>query len=69
MRIQNSLCAWRENRRFGKRARGTRVDPPLFLLGIWRSGTTYLHNLLARDDRFAYANNAVARGIQEECVP
>jgi hypothetical protein len=26
----------------------------LFILGIWRSGTTHLHNLFAQDDRFAY---------------
>jgi hypothetical protein len=28
------------------------VPPPLFVLGIWRSGTTYLHTLLTRDHRF-----------------
>ena len=28
-------------------------EPPLFILGIWRSGTTHLHNLLARDARLA----------------
>ena len=34
--------------------RATQPQPPLFILGIWRSGTTHLHNLLARDARFAY---------------
>jgi hypothetical protein len=34
----------------------TKLDPPLFILGIWRSGTTHLHNLLAQDDGFAYPN-------------
>ncbi len=38
---------------YGRKVRNTRVDPPLFILGIWRSGTTHLHNLLAQDDRFA----------------
>lgn len=28
-------------------------DDPIFILGHWRSGTTYLHELLAVDDRFA----------------
>jgi hypothetical protein len=28
----------------------------LFVLGHWRSGTTHLHNLLSRDDRFAFPN-------------
>jgi hypothetical protein len=47
------FAAW-ENLRHARRIQETKVDPPLFVLGIWRSGTTHLHNLLARDDRFAY---------------
>ena len=35
-----------------------RLPPPLkapvFIVGHWRSGTTFLHNLLAQDKRFAY---------------
>jgi hypothetical protein len=27
---------------------------PLFIIGHWRSGTTYLHNLLSQNDIFAY---------------
>ncbi len=27
---------------------------PIFILGHWRSGTTLLHNVLCRDDQFAY---------------
>jgi hypothetical protein len=33
------------------------APPPLFVLGHWRSGTTHLHNLLARDRRFAYVSS------------
>jgi hypothetical protein len=29
------------------------IQPPLFVLGHWRNGTTYLHNLFAVDHRFA----------------
>jgi len=29
-------------------------NPPVFLLGHWRSGTTYLHNLLSIDNRFGF---------------
>ncbi len=29
-------------------------NPPIFILGHWRSGTTYMHNLLTIDKRFAY---------------
>jgi hypothetical protein len=28
--------------------------PPIFILGHWRSGTTFLHNLLIQDDQFLY---------------
>ncbi len=55
--IPNTLLGWWENRLYGRQVRDTRVDPPLFILGIWRSGTTHLHNLLAQDDRLAYPNN------------
>ena len=34
------------------RISSTEIAPPLFILGHWRSGTTYLHELLARDCRF-----------------
>ena len=27
---------------------------PIFLLGHWRGGTTYLHNMLSKDDQFGY---------------
>src|SRR5215472_18095060 len=52
--IPNTLLAVWENWFYGRKVRNTRVAPPLFILGIWRSGTTHLHNLLAQDDRFAY---------------
>jgi hypothetical protein len=52
--MSNTLLAAGENWLYGRKVRDARVAPPLFVLGIWRSGTTYLHNLLAQDDRFAY---------------
>jgi hypothetical protein len=39
---------------YGRRVAATKVPPPLFILGHWRSGTTFLHDLLAKDRRFAY---------------
>jgi len=30
------------------------LQPPLFILGHWRSGTTLLHSLLSLDERWAY---------------
>ena len=29
-------------------------EPPIFLVGHWRSGTTHLHNLMSRDPQFGY---------------
>jgi omega-hydroxy-beta-dihydromenaquinone-9 sulfotransferase len=39
---------------YGRRIAATPVEPPLFIIGHWRSGTTYLHELLMLDDRFTY---------------
>ena len=33
---------------------------PVFIIGHWRSGTTYLHYLLAKDKQFGYCSNADA---------
>jgi hypothetical protein len=54
--ISNTLLAAWERWLYGRKVRNTKVDPPLFVLGVWRSGTTHLHNLLTKDDRFAYPN-------------
>ena len=54
--LMNSLVRRWEDFRYGSEIEGTPVPAPLFVLGIWRSGTTHLHNLLAKDDRFAFAN-------------
>ena len=32
------------------------IEPPIFVLGVWRSGTTLLQNLLCVDRRFGYAS-------------
>ncbi len=31
---------------------------PIFIIGHWRSGTTFLHYLMAKDSNLAYLNNA-----------
>jgi len=46
----------KEKNSFGDQIQNTNVEPPVFILGVWRSGTTHLHNLLTRDTRFGYAN-------------
>jgi omega-hydroxy-beta-dihydromenaquinone-9 sulfotransferase len=55
--IPNTAYALLEDALYGKAVRDATVEPPVIILGIWRSGTTHLHNLLARDDRFAYPTN------------
>jgi omega-hydroxy-beta-dihydromenaquinone-9 sulfotransferase len=51
--VQNSIFGLWEQWRHGTAIRAVKPQPPLFILGIWRSGTTHLHNLLARDARLA----------------
>lgn len=54
----NSIFAAFEKLRYGKAIRETKIiNPPLFILGHWRSGTTLLHDLLSQDDKqFQFAN-------------
>jgi len=30
------------------------IDPPIFIIGHWRSGTTYMHNLISLNDQFTF---------------
>jgi hypothetical protein len=55
--IKNSMVACAERRRFDSALESVVVQPPLFILGHWRSGTTLLHNLIAQDPRFAFPNS------------
>jgi hypothetical protein len=61
--LSNSLIRRREEAIFGQRIAATEIAPPLFILGIWRSGTTHLHNLFGVDDRFAFPN------VYQVCFP
>ena len=54
--LQNSCWRRAESWRFGKQIEQAKIHPPIFILGLWRSGTTHLHNLFAQDSRFAYPN-------------
>ena len=37
-------------------ARRESIEPPIFILGHWRSGTTLLHELLVQDPRHTFPN-------------
>ena len=54
--LKNSVFQRREHERFGALVEGVSIEPPLFILGHWRNGTTHLHQLLAQDRRFAFPN-------------
>jgi hypothetical protein len=65
--LGTSVNAWWEEKRYGAAIAGTEiVEPPVFILGHWRSGTTLLHNLLAGDhDRFAVPNGFQASNLHD----
>ncbi len=40
---------------YGKRIKNTKIEnAPVYILGHWRSGTTYLFNVMAKDEQFAF---------------
>src|SRR5207249_345241 len=44
-----------QNAVYGRRVRRTKIEhAPVFIIGHWRSGTTFLHELLIRDPRHAF---------------
>ncbi len=53
--ISHALRRRWQRRFLGRKIERTAVhDAPLFIIGHWRSGTTYLHNLFSQDPRFVY---------------
>lgn len=53
----NSALALAEQLLYGSRIEKTTLtEPPIFILGFWRSGTTLLHGLLSRDLRHTSPN-------------
>jgi hypothetical protein len=44
-----------EHIKYNKKIEQTEIkEPPIFILGHWRSGTTYLHNLMTQDPHLGY---------------
>lgn len=53
--VINSLLRLVQVAVYHKRVAETEIDqPPIFIIGHWRSGTTYLHELLVQDERYAF---------------
>ena len=54
--ILNSFLTRIENQKYQPKFQQMVVEPPVFIIGHWRSGTTFLQNILANDRQFAYPN-------------
>lgn len=54
--FRNDWYARKEKKIYGKQIKDTVVKPPVFVLGHWRSGTSYLHRLLSLGDNYTYPN-------------
>ena len=52
--LRNSAAAAIERIAYQRAISRTQVKSPLFILGIFRSGTSYLQNLMAQDKRLAF---------------
>lgn len=49
----NTVLGWLQSLRYGRRLDETEIaKPPVFIVGHWRSGTTFLHELMFLDERF-----------------
>lgn len=49
----NAVMGVAQRVRYGRRIAMTPIEqPPVFIIGHWRSGTTYLHELMHLDERF-----------------
>lgn len=55
--LKASALSLVERKRFGAAIQKIRLQPPIFILGHWRSGTTHLHQLMCQDERFAFPNS------------
>ena len=45
-----------EKKKFDKKIKNAKVTAPLFVIGHWRSGTTFLHYLLGQDPQLGYVS-------------
>jgi hypothetical protein len=54
----HTMLRWLQGVLHGREIRATKVtQPPTFIIGHWRTGTTLLHELLIQDERFGYPTN------------
>jgi omega-hydroxy-beta-dihydromenaquinone-9 sulfotransferase len=54
----NSVLGCVQDLVFSRRIAATQIaEPPIFIIGHWRSGTTLIHELFTLDEAFGYPNN------------
>lgn len=53
-----SLCDYMQSRFSEVNFENIQIENPVFIIGHWRSGTTYLHNLLCSDPQFSFPSTA-----------
>ncbi len=47
---------WYDEVVFKRKVKRTKISRPVFILGHWRSGTTFLHNLMCQDPNSGFVN-------------
>lgn len=61
MIVANAPIRLAESLRYGHVIQQTQLtQPPVFILGHWRSGTTYLHRLMIQDEQWGYVSSLQA---------
>ncbi len=45
-----------EKRNFDKKIKNIKIEKPIFIIGHWRSGTTFLHYLMGQDKNLGYTS-------------
>ena len=54
----NSILRLIQKGIYGRRIRETEIkEPPVFIIGHWRSGTTMLHEMMVQDEQFSFPNS------------
>ncbi|MGH8929119.1 MAG: sulfotransferase family protein [Egibacteraceae bacterium] len=55
----HTLLRWLQQARYGRRIARTPIrEAPIFVIGHWRTGTTFLHELLALDSRHTFPTSS-----------
>ena len=51
-----------EKRKYNKKIQNISIEKPIFIIGHWRSGTTFLHYLLGKDTNLGYVSTMQTLG-------